>query len=363
MGDFNGDGHTDVVTANFDNTIGVLLGNGDGSFQPNIPTPVGVELFQVVAADFNEDGKLDVATGFLPRGAGAVNGLAVLLGNGDGTFQSPTGAPVEGRMAVGDFDRDGRPDLAVDDGELQILLGNGDGSFRLGSKAPAEYGVIGVADVDRNGTLDVVVGTFGILCPWFVDNTNCHDTPGSLAVFLGHGDGTFANPTVIDTNIFTRAVVLADVDLDGNLDVVATSFIGTHVLLGVGDGTFRGAGFGMMFSGALAVADLDGDGRPDLAESVSDCLACDAQIAFARGNGDGTFAAPIVYDINGVTNRIVVTHSRWRNEDGSPKSRKPRTVPLTPELRAALHAIRSTKLRARTCSRARMTAERSTPST
>src|SRR5262249_19973060 len=161
--------------------VSVLLSNGDGTFQPT--RNFGGGRFQTVAVgDFNGDGRLDLA-------AGGQSGLAVLLGNGDGTFQEERSVPFARTgwfVAVGDFNGDGRPDLAVVDhyiGIVSVLLGNGDGSFQQAQ----DFGVggenawsVAVGDFNRDGRPDLVTANWG--------------RPGNVSVLINNtpmGDVSF----------------------------------------------------------------------------------------------------------------------------------------------------------------------------
>ena len=153
--DFNGDGKIDLAVANFtDNTVSILLGKPDGTFATQVVYPTGNAPFALVAADFNGDGKLDLATVNNPNGAGSVS---VLVGNGDGTFQShvdyATGNHSTGIVAA-DFNRDGKIDLAVANdysNSVSILLGNGDGMFQNQTQVSVGANPIQIQTADFNG--------------------------------------------------------------------------------------------------------------------------------------------------------------------------------------------------------------------
>src|SRR5215467_10432955 len=168
VGDFNGDGKLDLAVCNFgDWNIYVLLGNGDGTFQAARSVYVasgGGFPWYVVTADFNGDGKLDLAVSNYGD-----NSLSVLLGNGDGTFQAPQTTPVgtnPGKVAVGDFNGDGKLDLAVSsvaNGTVSVLLGRGDGTFLPPLVTPVgpNHWYFAVGDVNGDGRLDLAVDDYG----------------------------------------------------------------------------------------------------------------------------------------------------------------------------------------------------------
>jgi len=169
-GDFNGDGNLDIAsTGNFSTTVQVLLGHGDGFFDPAVNLPNGNSVQGLTSADFDLDGNLDIAVA-------TSHGISVYAGNGDGTFQPAveTNAFRSIELASGDFNGDGRPDL-VDRREIEttILLGNGDFTFRIARFWHA-HGPIAVADFNGDGNLDVTVADDGF-----------------ARVALGNGNGTF----------------------------------------------------------------------------------------------------------------------------------------------------------------------------
>ena len=266
--DFNGDGKVDIVysagTYEGLSAAGVLLGNGDGTFRPAASFPADVSQSAFFVADFNGDGKADVAFSV---------GSRIYLGDGTGNFSAPvtvpacaTGETPPGISAIGDFDGDGKADLICG---TSVLLNNGDGTFRTVPGTLDGQAVL-VADFNRDAKPDVLVTL----------------ATGELAVVLGRGNGTFGPgiPILDSTNLQT--VRTGDFNDDSRIDLAALSADGTAIIVlpGRGDGTFGPA---IITTGApgpiTAVADFNRDGKQDLA-------AGDAVLA---GNGDGTFRYPV----------------------------------------------------------------------
>jgi hypothetical protein len=202
VGDFNGDGKKDLGVVNTaDQTVSILLGNGDGTFQPAVNYPCGSTCSFVAVGDFNGDGKLDLAVS-----NGSANTVSILLGNGDGTFQVPVqysaGASAD-YVAVADFNNDKKPDLLVSTGgSISILLGSGDGTFQapvitssIGGSQPATH-FVAVGDFNGDGKLDVATGSGSIQ---FLQNAVINS--GNLVVLLGNGDGTFQPPVTTGMNL------------------------------------------------------------------------------------------------------------------------------------------------------------------
>jgi hypothetical protein len=292
VGDFTGTGKLDLAVANNgSNKVSVLLGNGDGTFKTAVNYAAGISPQSVVVGDFNGDGKLDLAVtnNFIP------GGLCVLLGNGDGTFQEPAllysgpGLSSPYGAAVGDFNGDGKLDLAVANSgstNVSVLLGNGDGTF----KTAVNYGAgtlpwsVAVGDFNGDGWPDLVVASFG---------------SNNVSVLLNNADGTGTFQTAVPYGAGTNptAVAVADLNGDGTLDLaVADNGGGVSVLLGNGDGTFQtavnyGAG---SYPHGVAVGDFTGDGRMDLA--VANFGSNDVSILLQP-----TPSPPVVGTITGVT--------------------------------------------------------------
>ena len=296
IADFNGDGKLDVAAANDQTmTVNLLLATTGGGFSTaepylNAGGPREQALPQsLVVADFNHDGILDLA---VPNQyGGPVFNLSVLLGNGDGTFRPqvayPTGiCPVS--IATGDFNGDGTLDLVTanfDGKSISVLLGNGDGTFGSNTDYPmgSPVAAVAVGDFNGDGKLDILVADY---------------IPGGVSLLLGNGDGTFSMPTFFATGGNSRSIAIADLNSDGKLDAVVASESNTvSVLLGHGDGSFAPVvnyptgplTMSQGYSNAVALADLDHDGRLDIVVANKSGTT----ISILRGLANGTFASPI----------------------------------------------------------------------
>ena len=278
VADFNGDGKQDLAVLNGNgNTISIFLGNGDGTFQtPTTSYPVANGFPVAIAVgDVNNDGKLDLVVADQRIGE-----ISVLLGNGDGTFQThkdfATGnSPVA--VVLGDFNGDGKLDVATanyTDNTVSILLGDGTGSF--GTNHDYSTGVnpqaIAEGDVNGDGKIDLVVA---------------NNNDGTISVLLGNGDGTFpvTSPTYTTAAVPT-GIVLGDFNKDGKLDVaVSTAAVKVSMLLGNGDGTFQThvdyvAGNNSQW---ITYGDFNGDGALDVA--VANFTDNDLSILTGKGTG------------------------------------------------------------------------------
>lgn len=281
-GDFNEDGFSDLVTSNISaNTLSLLLGNGDGSFQAQVSIRVCKEPRNLAVLDFNGDAHEDLAIA-----CSGSNQVAIFTGRGGGTFEKDGLYPVHRTpvsIASGDFNSDGQVDLvaALRNDKLQLLFGNGNGKFRIGPLY--EYGdtptSVTTADFNQDGHVDMAV-------------TNGGPMSSAVSIWLGQGDGTFLLPTDYRTGKRPLSVSCADFNNDGVLDllVVNGQMNTITVFLGNGDGTFQEG----MDSGGDAgpndglAQDFDGDDIPDAA--VVNIQSGSISVLF--GNGDGTFHYP-----------------------------------------------------------------------
>ncbi len=295
--DFNGDGKTDLAVAyGGDGTtaggVAVLLSNGDGTFAGPVTYAAGASPISLAAWDVNHDGKLDLAVADNSASAGKVY---VLLGRGDGTFGTAAGfsagqSPLS--VTIADFSGDGNPDLAVTAGDnsLSILLGDGAGTFHAGSSysTGSNPAYVAAGDFNKDGKLDLAVA-----------NKSAH----TITILLGNGLGSFQTGLSYVTSYEPESLVITDYNGDGNLDVIEGTgdarCIGPGVdsgyidfLLGNGDGTFRGAVTvpGAAASGSfLATGDFSGDGKLDVI--LNDKYG--GNLYLFSGDGNGGFHAPV----------------------------------------------------------------------
>jgi hypothetical protein len=286
--DLNGDGLRDLVTASNDRagSVTVLLNSGAGRLVHTAVYHSGREAEAVAAGDVNGDGLLDLVTAHYAK-----QHMTVLLGVGRGRFGAaqPSPGPKATDVELADLNGDGRLDAvlaASARNAIAVRLGHGDGSFE-----PARQYTTGadsapfdltLADLNRDNRLDVAVGNYDSV---------------SVSVFLGLGDGTYGPRRDYEMGDFTLdAVVVADFDRDGILDIAAPSFFGPALRLGRGDGTFRGERtFGGDFgSQAGAVADFNGDGWADVAFNAICDGGCSVDWVWVFLNWTGQPAPPCV---------------------------------------------------------------------
>src|SRR5215203_2700233 len=302
--DLNGDGKLDLAGTGA-NSAAIMLGKGDGTFQAKIEYPVGGQAQHLAAGDFNSDGKLDVvimhSIACFTAPCTAAETISVMLGNGDGTFQ-PTRELAAGQhmhwMTAGDFNRDGIKDLAIgaENTQLYILLGVGDGTFVQqppmtlipGGDLFSASNDVDVADFNRDTIQDLVVAL-----------GNGHGN----VVLLGNGDGTFRQSFQITENAVSAPLNLAVADFngDGFQDIARAMGNGNLGLMeianGNGDGTFQApvrylvppsqSSIGGIF---ITASDFNGDGKPDVALAVGGASTA----LYVLKNSTGTTAADTV---------------------------------------------------------------------
>jgi hypothetical protein len=303
--DLNGDGHLDLITANAgSNNISVLLGNSNGTFGTAQTYATGAGPAAVAVGDFNGDSKLDIVTA-----NEGDNTVSVLLGNGDGTFQAAKSYAVGSQpvsVAVGDFD--GKLDIVTanqGDDTVSLLPGNGDGTFGA-AKPIASYGQpaqsVAVGDFNGDGKLDLAValrgtdGYFGYYGGYY------SGASPAVSVLLGNGNGAFPTSNyyplpspyeVPPSNFAPPSVTAADLNGDGNPDLVITDAGdgAVDVFMNNGNASFTGPASYNVVGGpnSIAVADLNGDGKLDLVTTNGNT------VSVQPGDGKGAFGNPYVF--------------------------------------------------------------------
>jgi len=371
VGDFNGDGKPDIaLTDPVANSVSILLGNGDGAFQPAIAYAAGKEPVYLAVGDFNLDGNLDLVVNNNNH-----NYITILLGNGDGTFRAPVNYPAleyPGSVAVADFNGDGKPDLAVatvsfGDGPdfVRILLGNGDGTFQKPTTCAAGYGPVAVTvgDFNGDGKADLAVANRG---PYQTAQQSGGVIGDTISIVLGNGDGTFQPPVSYTAGSTPVALALGDFNGDGALDVAVANAYGytggnLAMLLGTPQGAVQHTATysvspldGQLTS--IAAGDFNGDGKADLAltdyysDTVTILLTDSPQqsvypvgaqpdavavgdfnrdgkldlavanyggstISILLGNGDGTFQPQVTYVVGQATSLAIADFNGDGNLD------------------------------------------------
>jgi hypothetical protein len=299
VADVNNDGKLDVVTANSGTSnAGVLLGNGDGTFQPVSTYPTVAKSYPkaVTVADVSGDGKPDlIVASEVASASGSTGAVDVLLGNGNGTFQPLITHAIDGpasAVVIADVNTDGKPDIlttAISINMAIVLLGSGNGTF----KAPVDYSTglasspmgLAVVDLNSDGQLDLLAGNTG--------NT-------TVSYLLGNGDGTFQGLRTysLGNGNVASGVAVGDVNNDSRPDIFTANYFSSSVgvLLSQGASTFQPnvsypLGRMSVLPNSVAVADLTGDGKLDLLTANSGSTT----ISVLPGNGNGTFLPALTY--------------------------------------------------------------------
>lgn len=349
VADVNGDGKPDLLVANdcasstdcTNGSVGVLLGNGDGTFKTAVSyNSGGYDATALAVADVNGDGKLDLVVAECANSTDCTGTVAILLGNGDGTFKPAvtytTGGYYASSVIVDDVNRDGKPDLLVanqcistDDctnGTVGVLLGGSGGTFHAAkSYGSGGYTAEAIAEGDVNGDNipDVLVAN---QC---LSDIDC--ASGALGVLLGNGDGTFQTAASYGSGgEYASSVAVADLNGDGKPDLLAANRCSTSgcagdgtiaILLNKGDGTFRGAAVydsGGYTAVSVAAADVNGDGKVDVVVA-NNCISighCSNGIVAYLLNVNGNLQAATPLNSGGYTANFVVVQDV--NGDGKP---------------------------------------------
>src|SRR6266540_3859532 len=313
IGDLNGDGQLDLVTANIGGdplanptpagTISVLLGSGGGTFSAATPYPTGSFLpFSVAIGDLNGDGKLDLAVANYGHPLSGDGAISVFLGNGDGTFSAATPYPTLAigaqSVAIGDLNGDGKLDLVVAyaSSKYSVFLGIGNGSFNqqtpISLSGNKNLSSVAIADLNGDGKLDLALANAG------------SDT---VSVFLGNGNGSFQAQIQYATGTNPDSVAIGDLNGDGQPDLAIANYDSNTVSVLLGN---VGGGFQAQTQyptgtnpSSVAIGDLNGDGRLDLA--VANFGSNNVTVLLSPN-------APADHDFNGDGNSDVL----WRHDSG-----------------------------------------------
>ncbi len=295
--DFNHDGKMDIAVASTypPAQVQVFLGNGDGTFGPPVSYDVGSGSGPIAAEDVNKDGKIDLVVV-----NGADDSISVLLGNGDGTFQPAMNfatPPDLVALVLGDFNGDGKLDIATADvlnnsGScvcISVLLGNGDGTFQeppIVTPLSVTPFAMSAGYFNAGKKLDLAV-------------TQDFGSSSDVQILLGNGNGTFTAGASYPVGPSPGSIIATDLRKDGKIDLVVAELegIGVAVFLGNGDGTFQSAvEYPVDFAQAVAVADLNADGSLDIAVASDEKVSLSkGAAAVLLGNGDGTFQSATYY--------------------------------------------------------------------
>lgn len=287
-GDFDRDGKTDLAVINYDQTLSIITGLGAGQFLAPLAFDQADKFLRAtVLADLNVDGKKDAVVAL-----GNQAGVLVAYGDGAGSFGSPK-TYMAGRdnndVAVADFNKDSKPDIVVVGGNLQsagsvnLLLANAAGEFTLDPRnftAGQTPSTVVAADLNGDGNQDLVVGNYG---------------SNDISILMGDGKGNFSTALNIPVGMSPSAIVTGDFNKDGKLDLAVANYGEStlSILLGSGSGGFSPVTLSVAKAPvSLTVADFNRDNNLDLAVIHRD-ESTNKNLYILMGNGDGSFRLPI----------------------------------------------------------------------
>jgi hypothetical protein len=309
VGDFNRDGNQDLAVLNGEAaSVTLLFGRGNGDFGPRGDVRVPQNADSLGVADLNRDGKLDLIVG-VEASQGKQGTISVRLGHGDGTFAARrtyglgygAGTRRVAALAIVDLNRDRRLDILTASGDrVRVLLGRGDGTFGARHAYVADAGgsitSFALGDLNGDGVKDVVAGS----------QEGVNQPTGALSVLLGRGNGALRAARTHATGfLIPDKLAAADLNRDGKRDLLSANtadvldydggpnYCALVVSLGRGDSTFAQVAeydFGSQGPSAFKVFDFNGDGDADL------LVASVEGMYLLRGNGDGSFQAPVEFD-------------------------------------------------------------------
>ena len=310
VADIDGDGKQDIVavdqgTQYIQGHIALLLGRGDGTLSQPTIVGKGLNPFGVMVEDLDADSSPDlVFISYGPDASYGIGSVAVILNSGGGHFLTDVrlDVPYSTSVAIGDFNNDGREDLIAGDyPDVSVFLGDGEGSFTLSDsvRTNGHASSLAIGDLNKDGNLDVVA-----------TDEYLFDIVDTISILLGNGDGTLGAPMVAHVGRRARSVTLSDLDGDGNLDIATANYgVGFgSVLFGNGDGTFRPQmqlDMGTYnYSNYVISADLNMDGRPDLAFAHLGGLQ-NGYVSVFLNLGSGTFLPEVRFPVGLYPNAMV----------------------------------------------------------
>jgi hypothetical protein len=284
IGDFNGDGKQDIATANYDNvttsSVSIRLGDGNGGFGGTTEVSVGLGPKSVAVGDFNGDGKQDIVTA--NDGASSVS---IRLGDGNGDFSGSTEvsvglSPIS--VAIGDFNGDGKQDIASANSgssSVSICLGDGNGGFSSNTNVSVGSYPFSVAigDFNGDGKQDIAAASQGLT---------------SVSIRIGDGNGGFTGNTDVSVENLPNSVAIGDFNGDGNQDIATANFgvSSVSVCLGDGNGSFSNNTNVSVGSqpASVAIGDFNGDGKQDIAASYYGSSSVSIRLGLATNTWTGT---------------------------------------------------------------------------
>ncbi len=335
LGDLENDGALDLIVLNSNNSpaypghISILLGHSNETFQATAPFPAGNNPGALEIADLNKDGKLDLAVIHQENTEDYPGNISVFLGHGDGSWQGPvffsTNAGRPHTLTIADLNKDSHDDLITlnrcispdSPGTVSVLLGNGDGSFQEATQFTAgkEPLFLITEDLNRDGNLDLAV----------LNQGEHQKLQGNVSILLGKGDGSFQGTKQFPLSGYhSLGFKIEDLNNDGYLDLAVLNTWGTidylgnvSILLGKGDGTFLEAIHLSVAEGptALAIEDINRDGIPDLAVTNNINSMYHGCVSIMFGQGDGSFHEAILFS-SGTQPRALTLEDL--NNDGLP---------------------------------------------
>jgi hypothetical protein len=294
IGDFDNNGNEDLAVAvgdggmYFVGAVLIFIGEGDGSFREETYLGGSMAIHQSVAiGDFNDDGNEDLVTGWAAGGFEqfGTSGTTTYMGEGNGSFYEASHLRLGSlSIAIGDFNGDGDEDIATTNWDwlVSIALGEGDGSFATAPGYEGDGNSIAIGDFDEDGNEDLVI-TYDD--PSYANND-------AIIIRMGEGGGYFGDSSSYEAGEGLHSVVIGDFDEDGHQDLAAANNEGVAVLLGMGNGSFGAASFYSAgeYTRSIAIGDFNEDGHQDLAAvNTNEGAPGINAVTILLGGGNGSF--------------------------------------------------------------------------